>query len=108
MTTTRVMLDKLATPKLVGDMLARLGSLSASARRDTERLYKLSYYYGGLVVAVREAADGTEVVFSGPIEEVAEGIARLSREQAESLLIFSPDPLEVHLAGLPRAECAVS
>ena len=104
MTPDRVLLGRLTTPKLVADMLDRLGELSPTAFRGCERVYKLSYYFGGLVVATRETDDGTEIVFSGPIEEVAEGVKRLSRAEAESLLIFSPDLLEVHLAGLPRAE----
>lgn len=108
MIATPVLLNALATPKLVEDMLARLGKLPAAKRRHIERMYKLSYYFGELVIATRETRRGTEVVAAGSMKEVAESLNRLPRKQAETALISSPDHIDVHIVGLPRAPRAVS
>src|SRR5690242_9277288 len=41
-------LETLDTPQLIHDMLGRLSKFKAAALRRMERVYKLSYYYGGL------------------------------------------------------------
>lgn len=101
-------LEALETPQLVREMLGRLATFSPTALRRVEREYKLSYYYGGLVIAGRETSAGFAVVFSGPAAEVAAATGQLPREQAEQLTISTPDPIEVHLANLPQVECALS
>lgn len=100
-------LDSLETPKLVRDMLARLGTYPSATLERAEREYKLSYYFGGLLVAGLEGSGGFAIVLSGPPTEVAAAAEQLPRDQIERLLFFTPDPIEVHIANLPQVECAL-
>jgi hypothetical protein len=108
MTEHMTMLDSLETPKLVRDMLARLGKCSPATLERAKREYKLSYYYGGLVIAGLDTPGGLAVVFSGSANEVAAAIKPLPRNQVEQLIFSTPDPIEVHIANLPQVECALS
>ena len=51
-------LERLPTPPLVAQMLDRLGPLAPADREAWEREFKLSCYYGGLMVAAEAGPDG--------------------------------------------------
>jgi hypothetical protein len=98
--------DRLQTPQLVTDMLDRLGPDVDRAHWEVE--FKLSYYYGGLLVAAERGRDGLRVVASGPAAEVGAVLDSLPPGAADRLVILTPDPLADHLASLPRVrEAAV-
>jgi len=103
---TAVNFDRLPTPRLVTDMLDRLGPTSDRVYWETE--FKLSYYYGGLLVAAERGRDGLLVVASGPAAEVGAVLDRLPPGSADRLVILTPDPLTDHLASLPRTREAVA
>lgn len=96
--------DRLPTPPLVADMLARLGDRPAAERAEAEREFKLSCYYGGMMVAGEQTPDGLVVVASGPMEEVGAALRDLPHGSLGRLVYLFPAPLaEIipHLPGRP-------
>jgi hypothetical protein len=92
--------DRLATPDFVRDMVDWLAPPKAD-RPCWEREYKLSYYYGGFVVAAEETPTGLMVVASGPAHELGPVLDELTKPEFERLVFLFPDPLAAHLASLP-------
>ena len=98
-----VQVDCLEAPPVVRGMLARLATLSPAERLDYEREFKLSFYYEGQCVAVRETATGPEVVAFGPDQDVLAIVRSLSATEAEHITIVDPTPLAAIASQLPRA-----
>ncbi|HEX4610166.1 MAG TPA: hypothetical protein VH092_18380 [Urbifossiella sp.] len=97
--------DQLPTPDFVRDMLDWLAPAKAD-RPCREREYKLSYYYGGFVVAAEATPAGLMIVASGPAHELGQVFDQLSKPEFERLVFLFPDPISAHLAGLPRRPAA--
>lgn len=98
-----VYVDRLETPAVVRDRLARVaGQMEPAELRRAERAYKLRYYFGGCVVAGRETPDGFAVLVAGTPRLVEAVLAGLPRAEAEGYTLSTPDPLPLGAASEGR------
>ncbi len=101
---TTMLIDDKETPKLVSEMIERYPRVvEGSERIELERTFKLSYYFGGLVVALKSTRQGPAIAYSGPVEEVARAMSKLTRRESEQLTVVMPDPIEDHVQGLRKS-----
>jgi hypothetical protein len=98
-----ILVDDLETPLLVRRMLDRLKAAPPDDLRGLERELKLSYYYEGLCVAVRDTANGPEVLASGEGKEIFAVLKDLPKGTSELSRVIDPTPLSEFAAQLPRS-----
>lgn len=96
MTRQHIYLDRLETPAVVREQLAKLSlQLEPADLLRAEQASKLQYYFGGCVVAGRDTPDGFAVLVAGTPRLVESVLAGLSRVEAESYTLSTPDPLRI-------------
>jgi len=110
---TGTVLERQPNAPLVTDMMARVEALAAEGltaadRARWERHFKLSYYYGGLMVAAVVTPARLTVVASGPADEVGKVLRGMTRVEVEQLTMLFPDPLDAVISDLLGRKVAVA
>lgn len=100
----RRIVEQMETPDLIREILGLLPDVTPERLPRVERMFKLSYYFGGQIVLTRETPAGLEVVAEGP--EVTTVLAQLTQEEVNQCLLSIPDEFDDLLIALPPRHAA--
>lgn len=102
----RRIVEQMETPELIREILGLLPNVPPERRPGVERMFKLSYYFGGFAILSRETPAGLEILASGPVEEVIPVLRSVPEEEQEQWILSYPDPFEDLTIALPPRRAA--
>lgn len=96
--------EQMETPDLIREIIGLLPNVSPERLPGVERMFKLSYYFGGLTILSRETPDGLEILASD--SDVAAVLEQMSQAEIDQCLLSIPDEFEDLLIALPPRRAA--